>query len=93
MTLANNKKNIWWTNSDGKKEIYEYQIQEDTFKFKFSKVEENYFLENSSRVIIGIQTKGNHIGSKLECRLYNEQTLDAGSLIFKSYDWQTHKFK
>jgi hypothetical protein len=93
MTLENSKKNIWWTNSDGKKEIYEYQIQEDTFKFKFSKVEEHYFLENSSRILLGVQTKGNHIGAKLECRCYNEQTLDAGSLVFKSYDWQTHKFK
>jgi hypothetical protein len=93
MTLANSKKNIWWANSFDMKEIYEYQIQEDTFRFKFSKVEEHYFLEDSSRVLIGIQTKGNHIGAKLECRLYNEQTLDAGSLVFRSYDWQTHKFK
>ncbi len=93
MSLAKSQNNTWWTNSFDKKEKYEYKIKDDTFKFKFKKIDNSYFLESSSRVLNGIQTKGNHIGAKLECSLYNEQTINQNGLTFKKYDWINKKFK
>jgi hypothetical protein len=72
---------------------YEYKIEKDNFKFKFSKVGDKYFLESSSRILLGVQTKGNHVGTTLECQLYNEETINQEGLIFKEYDFINQKFK
>ena len=93
MILAKSTKNFWWVNSFDMKEKYEFKIEKDIFKFKFIKLDNDYFLESSSRMLIGVQTKGNHVGYKLECTIYNEQTPKQKDLIFKDYNFLNHKYK
>lgn len=93
MILSESTNDIWWTSSYDMKDKYEYKIEKDIFKFKFTKIDEQYFLESSSRILLGVQTKGNHVGTTLECRLYNEETINQEGLIFKEYDFLNQKFK
>jgi hypothetical protein len=93
MVLSESNKNIWWASSFDMNDKYEYKIEKDNFKFKFSKVGDKYFLESSSRILLGVQTKGNHVGTTLECQLYNEETINQEGLIFKEYDFINQKFK
>jgi hypothetical protein len=93
LNLAESKNNIWQTNSCDLNTSYEYKILEDSFKFKFSKIDDTYFLESSSRKMQCEQTKGSHIGKKFSFTFNNEETLDHSSLIYKDYDFLNNKFK
>jgi hypothetical protein len=92
MNLSESKNNIWFTNSYDLSTIYEYKVLEDGFKFKFSKMDGKYFLESSSRKMLCLQTKGEHIGKEFSFNFNNEETLDHAGLIYKDYDFLNNKF-
>jgi len=93
MNLSKSNKNIWKTSSYDLKRLYEYNIESDSFKFKFAKIEDKYFLESSSRNLSCIQTKGGQTGKRFTCDFYNEETLNQEGLVFKDYDWILQKIK
>ncbi|OYQ41587.1 hypothetical protein CHU92_04320 [Flavobacterium cyanobacteriorum] len=95
ISLANSKNNFWTINSykTDQKTKYTFQIMEDTFMFKFSKSDNNYFLESSSRNMTCIQKEGNHIGKQFSFNFYNEETVSHSGLEFKEYDFINNTFK
>lgn len=92
MNLFSSKNNIWKTNTTSKM-VYSYFVKEDSFKFKFVKVNNKYFLENSSRKMICNQLSGNHKGQEFSFSYNNEQTLSHSGLNFKGFDFINYKFK
>jgi hypothetical protein len=93
MSLTKSENNVWKTKSYDSKSNYEFKIKEDNFKFKFSKVNNRYFLDSSSRNMNCTQIKGNHIGKDFSFSLYNEETLNHGGLTYKDFDFINNKFK
>lgn len=93
LNLSESKNNIWFTNSYDLSTTYVYKVLEDSFKFKFSKIDDKYFLENSSRKMRCEQTKGAHIGKIFSFNFNNEETLNHSGLIYKDYDFLNNKFK
>jgi hypothetical protein len=92
MKLVESKNNQWSTFDDNKRK-YSYQVQQDEFSFKFSKFENKYFLENSSRIMKCVQTEGNHIDTDFDFRFYNEETMNHNGLDFRPFDFTLNKFK
>lgn len=93
ISLSESKNNIWRTNSIDLKTKYEYLINADNFMFKFSKINEIYTLESSSRNMSCIQIKGNQINKTFTFNSYNEETINHSGLIFRSFDFINNKFK
>lgn len=93
--LAESNNNFWITNSYNinDKTKYKYEIVNDNFIFKFSKSDDKYFLESSSRNLTCIQKEGNHIGKQFIFSFYNEETLGHEGLEFIEYDFINNKFK
>lgn len=93
LNLTASKNNIWHTNSNDLKTSYEYKVLADSFKFKFSKIDNTYFLESSFRKMQCEQTKGSHIGKKFYFTFNNEETLNHSNLNYKDYDFFNNKFR
>lgn len=93
MSLFASKKNVFKTNAYNLQTKFTYLISEDTFKFKFFKNENDYFLESSSRKMVCTQTEGNHVGKQFIFTLNNEETVNHEGLIFKDFDFINYKFK
>lgn len=93
LNLVTSKNNIWKTNSYDLKTKYEYLVIEDSFMFKFSKNNNQYFLESSSRNYSCTQIKGNHIGQNFKFSFYNEETINHSGLDFTGFDFINNKFK